>query len=142
MAPTAASKSSAKTNEFGTAAPRCWRGFWASCAAASRSALAMACSLNSSTAGRHLAEFIPAPEARQHDIDIAAGEFAHGLAHCGHGSGNSLPSNTANTPPSRKPPAASMAIKTLGLANARIGLGFKSLLIGKQSRPSSRLNLA
>src|SRR5438477_188166 len=39
---------------------------------------------------RHLAEFVAAAEPRQHDIEIAVGEFAHCLAHRDHRPGDLL----------------------------------------------------
>ncbi len=34
--------------------------------------------------GGHFADFVAAPEAGQHDVEMAAGEFAHRLAHLDH----------------------------------------------------------
>ena len=39
---------------------------------------------------RHLAEFVLAAEAGQHDVEIAGGEFAHRIAHRRHRPGNAL----------------------------------------------------
>ena len=36
----------------------------------------------------HFAQFVLSPEAGQHDVEIAAGEFAHRPAHRDHGTGN------------------------------------------------------
>ena len=38
----------------------------------------------------HFAKFVLAPKARQHDVEIAAGEFAHRLAHRDHRPGDLL----------------------------------------------------
>ena len=60
---------------------------------------------------RHLAEFVLAAEAGQHDIEIAGGKFAHRACTSSIiGREMPLPRKKAQTQPSRKPPAASIRI--------------------------------
>jgi hypothetical protein len=81
---------------------------------------------------RHLAKFIPAPQTRQHDVEIAAGELAHRLAHRRYRPGNSLAQHQGQHCAKQKSAGRNHQNQTLGLADDGIRLRFKSLLIGEQ----------
>ena len=108
MAPTAASKLSAKRMSSARRASL-EALFCASCAAASRSALAMACSLNSSTAPAisPSSSLRPSPGSTTSKLPPASSRIALHIAVIGRAI--PLPSISASNPPSMKPPAASIA---------------------------------
>ena len=83
---------------------------------------------------RHLAEFVLASEARQHDVEIAAGEFAHRLAHFDHGAGNPLAQQQCQRSAEQEASGRQHQDQALGLADGRVRLRFKSLLVGEQVR--------
>ena len=80
----------------------------------------------------HLADFVPAPEARQHDFEIAAGELAHRLAHRGHRPRNATAEQERQDAAEQETAGRKQHDQALGLADARIRLRLKPLLIRKQ----------
>ena len=110
MAPTAVSKSSAKRISSVRRAALLAL-FCASWAAASRSALTMACSLNSSTAPAisPISSLRPRPGSTTSKLPPASSRIALHIAVIGLEI--PLPSSNAHTTPSTRPPAASMTIR-------------------------------
>ena len=109
MAPTAVSKSSAKRMSSARRAALAAL-FCASCVAASRSALATACTLNSSTAPAisPSSSLRPRPGSTTSKLPAASSRIALHIAVIGREM--PLPSRNAQTQPSTKPPAASIRI--------------------------------
>ena len=83
---------------------------------------------------RHLAEFVLAAETGQHDIEIAAGEFAHRLAHRRHRAGNALAEQERQHAAEQEAAGREHHDQAFGLADGRIRLRFKPILIGQQVR--------
>ena len=81
---------------------------------------------------RHLAEFILAAEPRQHDVEIAAGEFAHRLAHRGHRARNPLAQHQRQQPAEHEAAGGEHRHQPLGLVNRDVGFVFKPLLVRQQ----------
>ena len=86
----------------------------------------------------HLAEFIPAAETRQHDIEIAAGEFAHRLAHRNHGTGNSLAQHQRQRRTEQEAAAGEHQDQPLGLADRPYPIRIRAFAGRKAGPPSSR----
>ena len=126
MAPTAASNSSAKRMSSVRRAALLAL-FWASCAAASRSALAIACILNSSTAPAisPSSSLRPRPGSTTSKLPPASSRIALHIAVIGREM--PLPSSSASTPPSRKPPAASIRIRRSVSPIGRVRFRFRAV---------------
>ena len=89
--------------------------------------------MNSSTARRHFAEFVLAPEPRQHNFEIAAGEFAHGLAHLDHRPGNPLSKQDRQYSAEQEAAGREHQDQPLGLSHGRVRFLFKPSLLGNQA---------
>ncbi len=133
MAPTAVSKSSAKRMSSARRAALAAL-FCASWAAASRSALAMACTLNSSTALAisPSSSLRPRPGSTTSKLPAASSRIALHIAVIGREM--PLPRKNARIQPSRKPPAASIRISRSVSPMVACDSGFEPLLIGEQGR--------
>ena len=83
---------------------------------------------------RHLAEFVLAPEAGQHDVEIAGGEFAHGAAHRRHRPGNALAQQERPDAAEQEAAGRQHQDQLLGLADGRMRFRFQPLLVGQQVR--------
>ncbi len=83
---------------------------------------------------RHFAEFIPAPEPRQNDVEITAGEFTHRPAHRGDRPRDSRAQQKCPDDTEQEAAGGQHQDQLLGLADSCMRLGFKPLLIGEQIR--------
>ena len=131
MVPTADSNWSAKriSSSRRAAAPALFCASWV---AASRSALATACSLNSSTADGHLADLVLAAEPGQHDVEIAAGEFAHRLAHRDHRPRNATAEQQGERGAEQEAADRQHQDHVLDLGHGGVGFGLVALLVGEK----------
>ena len=131
--PTAVSNSSAKRISSARRAALLAL-FCASCVAASRSALATACILNSSTAPAisPSSSLRPRPGSTTSKLPAASSRIALHIAIIGREM--PLPSRKAQTQPSRKPPTASIRIRRSVSTIGASDFGFEPLLVGHQLR--------
>ena len=86
----------------------------------------------------HLAEFVLAAEAGQHDVEIAAGEFAHRLAHRRHRPGDSLAQQQRQHPAEQEAAAREHQDQALGLADGRVATRIQVSADRKAGPPSLR----
>ena len=133
MAPTASSNSSAKRISSARRAALAAL-FCASWVAASRSARATACTLNSSTALAisPSSSLRPRPGSTTSKLPAASSRIALHIAVIGREM--PLPRKKAQTQPSRKPPAARIRISRSVSPMVGVRFGFEPLLIGQQVR--------
>ena len=82
----------------------------------------------------HFAEFVLAPEPGQHDVEIAAGEFTHRLAHRGHRPRDSGAQQERPDDAEQEAAGGQHQDQLLGLADGCMRLGLEPLLIGQQVR--------
>ena len=80
----------------------------------------------------HFADFVPAPEARQHDVEMAAGELAHRPAHRSHRPRNAPAEQQRQDAAEQETAGRKQHDQAFGFADARIRLRLEPLLIGKQ----------
>ncbi len=80
----------------------------------------------------HLAKLVLLPEARQHDVEIAARELAHRLAHRNHRPGNAAAEQQRQNAPEQGAADGKHNDQIFGLADHRIGLRFEPLLLGDE----------
>ena len=82
----------------------------------------------------HLAELVLAPEPRQHHVEIAVGELAHGAAHRRHRRRDAAAQHQRQHRAEQGAADREHHDQTLGLADGGIRLPFQPLLIRQQIR--------